>query len=159
MAKPDMRTQLETTFARIKSEREAKAATELAADSVPTDNVTVLRERATRHAHRAVDEYWGYFNDIQTALDQRVITPLLEAVARIAGERDEQTRYAARLEAEICQCEPQCEEGEYLHTADCPVVPIQMREYGCPGFEGNPVAPDSCAGCHEPRDSHAEAVS
>jgi chromosome segregation ATPase len=88
MAKPDMRTQLETTFARIESEREAKEAAELAADSVPTDNVTVLRERATRHAHRAVDEYWGYFNDIQTALDERVITPLLNTVGRLAVERD-----------------------------------------------------------------------
>lgn len=87
-AEPDMRTQLETTFARINSEREAKEAAELAADSVPTDNVTVLRERATRHAHRAVDEYWGYFGDIQTALDERVITPLLDAVSRIAAERD-----------------------------------------------------------------------
>jgi hypothetical protein len=28
----------------------------------------------------------------------------------------------------------------------------------CPGFEGNPVAPDLCAGCHEPRDSHEEAA-
>jgi len=24
----------------------------------------------------------------------------------------------------------------------------------CPGFEGNPVAPDLCAGCHEPRENH-----
>jgi hypothetical protein len=28
----------------------------------------------------------------------------------------------------------------------------------CPGFEGNPVSPDLCAGCGEPRDSHEEAV-
>jgi len=27
----------------------------------------------------------------------------------------------------------------------------------CPGFEGNPVAPDQCAGCGELRDSHEEA--
>lgn len=87
-AKPDMRTQLETTFARVKSEREAKEAAQLAADSVPTDNPTVLRERATRHAFHAVDEYWGFFNDIQAALTQRVIDPLLEAVARVAAERD-----------------------------------------------------------------------
>ena len=87
-AKPDMRAQLETTFARIKSEREAKEAAQRAADSVPTDNPIVLRERATRHAHQAVDEYWGYFNDIQTALNERVITPLLQTVARIAAERD-----------------------------------------------------------------------
>lgn len=30
---------------------------------------------------------------------------------------------------------------------------------GCPGFEGNPVAPDLCAGCHEPREDHEEATS
>lgn len=29
----------------------------------------------------------------------------------------------------------------------------------CPGFEGNPVAPDLCAGCHEPRDTHEPAAS
>lgn len=88
-AEPDMRAKLETAFARVKSEREAKEAAQLAADSVPTNNPAVLRERAMRHAHQAVDEYWGHFNDIQTALDQRVVTPLLQTVARIAAERDE----------------------------------------------------------------------
>ncbi|MDX3174180.1 hypothetical protein PV382_18050 [Streptomyces scabiei] len=32
-------------------------------------------------------------------------------------------------------------------------------EGGCPGFEGNPVAPDLCAGCHEPRDDRAAVSS
>lgn len=30
----------------------------------------------------------------------------------------------------------------------------EEAEGGCPGFEGNPVAPDACAGCHEPSDAH-----
>lgn len=68
-----------------------------------------------------------------------------------------QTRYASLLEAVICQCEPLCEDGEYLHVADCPVVEIQMRSFGCPGFESNPVAPDQCAGCGETNDAHEEA--
>ncbi|MFI5473162.1 hypothetical protein ACIA6D_23345 [Streptomyces cacaoi] len=35
----------------------------------------------------------------------------------------------------------------------------EEAEGGCPGFEGNPVAPDLCAGCHEPRDTHDAATS
>ncbi|MFJ4925374.1 hypothetical protein [Streptomyces sp. NPDC088736] len=85
---PDMRAQLETAFASIQSRREAKEAAQLAADSVATDNVNVLRERAERHAYHAVDEYWGHFNDIQNELGVRVIQPLLDTVARIAAERD-----------------------------------------------------------------------
>lgn len=46
---------------------------------------------------------------------------------------DQQVRYAAALEAQICQCEPQCEGGEYLHAADCPVVPIQMQAFDAAG--------------------------
>jgi hypothetical protein len=117
-AESDMRTQLETTFARIKSEREAKEAAELAADSVPTDNVTVLRERATRHAHRAVDEYWGYFNDIQTALDERVITPLLDTVSRLAAERDGHRAAAEAAEAKLRKIEHGCETPE-SHGCGC----------------------------------------
>jgi hypothetical protein len=84
----DMRTQLEETFASIRSRREAKEAAQRATDAVPTDNVEVLRERAERHAHQAVDAYWGHFNDIQKQLGERVVTPLLHTVARIAAERD-----------------------------------------------------------------------
>ncbi|MEV7034537.1 hypothetical protein AB0N99_30450 [Streptomyces sp. NPDC093272] len=50
--------------------------------------------------------------------------------AEQAGSREEYAemrRYAAQLEAAICQCEPQSEGGEYLHVADCPVAEIQMR--------------------------------
>ncbi|WP_405747685.1 hypothetical protein [Streptomyces canus] len=88
MTTPDMAAALEAAFDKVRTENEAKQAAQLAADSVPTDNVTVLRERAERHAFQAVDGYWGYFNDIQTALNERVITPLLQTVARIAAERD-----------------------------------------------------------------------
>lgn len=84
----DMRTQLEETFASVRSRREAKEAAQRAADAVPTDNIEVLRERAERHAHHAVDAYWGHFNDIQRQLGEQVITPLLHTVARIAAERD-----------------------------------------------------------------------
>jgi hypothetical protein len=84
----DMRAQLETAFASIRSRREAKEAAQLAADSVQTDNVEVLRERAERHAYHAVDAYWGHFNDIQKQLGERVITPLLHTVARLGAERD-----------------------------------------------------------------------
>lgn len=31
----------------------------------------------------------------------------------------------------------------------------EEAEGGCPGFEDNPVAPDACAGCHQPREAHA----
>ncbi|MER5653498.1 hypothetical protein ABT076_10830 [Streptomyces sp. NPDC002131] len=95
---PDMRAQLESTFASIRSRREAKEAAQLAADSVQTDNVEVLRERAERHAYHAVDEYWGYFNDIQKNLGERVITPLLDVVARLAAERDEARARVRELE-------------------------------------------------------------
>lgn len=80
-----------------------------------------------------------------------------EAVQALREMRDrlaEQTRYAAHLEAEVCQCQPELESGEYMHEATCPVAEIQMRMLGCPGFEGNPVAPGLCAGCHEPREDH-----
>ncbi|NUP46155.1 MAG: hypothetical protein HOW97_02400 [Catenulispora sp.] len=46
---------------------------------------------------------------------------------------EQQVRYAAALEASICQCEPACEGGEYLHAADCPVVPIQMQTFDAAG--------------------------
>lgn len=95
---PDMRAQLETAFASIQSRREAKEAAQLAADSVPTDNVEVLRERAERLAYHAVDAYWGHFNDIQRQLGERVITPLLHTVARIAAERDEARARVRELE-------------------------------------------------------------
>jgi hypothetical protein len=84
---------------------------------------------------------------------------LLAEVERLKAELAEQTRYAAALEADLCTCEPLCESGEYLHAADCPVAEVQMRMDGCPGFEGNPVAPDLCAGCGESRRWHEEAAS
>jgi hypothetical protein len=46
-----------------------------------------------------------------------------------------QIRYASHLEAAICQCEPHCEDGEYLHVSDCPVVEIQMKTFGGPAEE------------------------
>jgi hypothetical protein len=87
------------------------------------------------------------------------VAPLLAELAAVRAERDEAQRYAARLEAEICQCQPELESGEYMHEATCPVAEIQMRMVGCPGFEGNPVAPGLCAGCHEPREGHQAAAS
>ncbi|MFP3986953.1 hypothetical protein U9R90_05500 [Streptomyces sp. E11-3] len=86
------------------------------------------------------------------------VPELLAELDRARGERDENRRYAAQLEAALCQCRPECEDGEYLHCVDCPVVEIQMRG-DCPGFEGNPVAPDLCAGCGEPGDSHKGGAS
>lgn len=82
---------------------------------------------------------------------------LSDAAEALRANRDriaEQTRYAAHLEAEVCQCQPELDTGEYMHEASCPVADIQMRAIGCPGFEDNPVAPNLCAGCHEPRESH-----
>lgn len=98
MNAPDMAAALEAAFNKARTEAEAKRAAQLAADSVPTDNVTVLRERATRHAYQAVDEYWGHFNDIQTALTEQVITPLLHTVSRIVAERDEARARVCELE-------------------------------------------------------------
>jgi hypothetical protein len=54
-----------------------------------------------------------------------LITPHAE-VERLRAELASQVRYAATLETAICQCEPLCEDGEYLHGADCPVAAIQM---------------------------------
>jgi hypothetical protein len=85
------------------------------------------------------------------------IRALLAELAAVRAEREESQQYAALLEVELCQCEPLLETGEYMHEATCPVVEIQMRTLGCPGFEGNPVAPGLCAGCHEPRENHAPA--
>lgn len=87
----------------------------------------------------------------------RVARGRVAELAAVRAEREESQRYAALLEVELCQCEPLLETGEYMHEATCPVVEIQMRTLGCPGFEGNPVAPDLCAGCHEPRENHASA--
>jgi hypothetical protein len=99
----DMRTQLEETFASVRSRREAKEAVQRAADAVPTDNVEVLRERAERHALRVVDAHWGYFNDIQRQLGEQVITPLLHTVARIAAERDEARARVRELACPVCK--------------------------------------------------------
>ncbi|MEZ3180347.1 hypothetical protein KYY02_17130 [Streptomyces pimonensis] len=66
------------------------------------------------------------------------VPALLAELAAVRAERD-QAR--ARI-------------AEHMHEAACPVAEIQMRMLGCPGFEGNPVAPDLCAGCHEPRENH-----
>lgn len=80
---------------------------------------------------------------------------LVAEVERLSRDITEQVRYAAALEARVCDCRPECEDGEYLHESSCPVVEIQMQSLACPGFEGNPVAPDMCAGCHESSDRHA----
>jgi hypothetical protein len=84
----DLAGQLEAAFAEARTEAEARQAAQLAVDSVPTDNIAVLRERAKRHAHEAVDQYWGHFNDMQRMLAEQVITPLLDTISRIAAERD-----------------------------------------------------------------------
>ncbi|MGW1388431.1 hypothetical protein [Streptomyces griseoluteus] len=123
---------LEAAFAKAQTEREAREAAQLAVDSVPTDNVTVLRERAKRHAYEAVDQYWGHFDDIQNMIDQRVITPLLETVSRIAAERDQ-------AQADLAEYEPlnpqQCPAGKHAdwlvdseHTHACPWCRIAELE-------------------------------
>lgn len=71
--------------------------------------------------------------DLAFVLAAREDVPAL--LARIA-ELEAERRYAGRLEAEICQCQPECEGGEYLHEAGCPVVSIQMQVYG-PAVEGD----------------------
>lgn len=83
------------------------------------------------------------------------IDVLLDEVRRLTAELADQVRYAATLEADLCTCEPLCENGEYLHAADCPVVDIQMQVYGGPDEETHVVADDSsdpehiddCPGC------------
>lgn len=66
------------------------------------------------------------------------------ARARVAELR----RYVARLEAAICQCEPEREHSDYRrwsdyqHAVDCPAAEIQMRTLGR----------------HEPRQNHEEAA-
>ncbi|MFI0900619.1 hypothetical protein [Streptomyces sp. NPDC020983] len=55
-----------------------------------------------------------------------------QRIAELQDELTEQRRYAAALEAAVCQCQPVCEDGEYMHEADCPVVPIQMEAAGLP---------------------------
>lgn len=80
---------------------------------------------------------------------------LVAEVRRLTAELADQVRYAATLEADLCTCEPLCENGEYLHAADCPVVDIQMQVYGGPDEETHVVADDSsdpehiddCPGC------------
>lgn len=122
--KPGLAAELESAFAKARTEREAKEAAQLAADSVPTDNVVVLRERATRHATEAIDGYWGHFDDMQKELAERVISPLLNVVSRVTDERD-----AARKELEPYEVlnPQQCPKGlhadwlvdsEYAHV--CP---------------------------------------
>lgn len=63
-------------------------------------------------------------------------------VDKLRAELADQIRYAAALEAHLCQCEPLCESGEYLHAADCPVVDIQMQTYGGPADEETHVVAD-----------------
>lgn len=72
--------------------------------------------------------------DAQFIAHARTDVPaLLAEIDRLRAELTEQQRYAAELEVAICQCEPACEGGEYLHMADCPVVPIQMETLGLGG--------------------------
>lgn len=79
---------LESAWEKRRAENEATRAAQLAADSVPTTDIDTLRERATRHAHESVDRYWGHFDDIQTALGETVISPLLETVSRLVAEHE-----------------------------------------------------------------------
>jgi hypothetical protein len=58
------------------------------------------------------------------------VPALLAEVERLQAEVAEQRRYTIGLEAAVCQCQPACENGEYLHEADCPVVLIQMNAAG-----------------------------
>lgn len=81
---------------------------------------------------------------------------LLAEVRRLTAELADQVRYTAALEADLCTCEPLCENGEYLHAADCPVVDVQMQvNHGPAAEETHVVADDSddpehvddCPGC------------
>jgi hypothetical protein len=118
-APQDLAAQLEAAFAKARTQAEARQAAQLAVDSVPTDNIAVLRERAERHAHEAVDQYWGHFNDMQRMLAQRVITPLLDTISRIAAERDDHRAAAERVEAKLRKIEHGCETPE-SHLYGCP---------------------------------------
>lgn len=116
---PGMAEALESAFAKTRTEREARHAAQLAADSIPTENIAVLRERAVRHATEAIDGYWGYFGDMQKELTERVITPLLSVVERLAAERDEHRAAAERAEAKLRKIEHGCETPE-SHNYGCP---------------------------------------
>lgn len=67
-------------------------------------------------------------NDARAAV--AVGAALLAEVQRLKAELAEQTSYALHLEAAICQCDPVCEGGEYLHVSDCPVTEVQMQSVG-----------------------------
>ena len=119
LVQPDLAGSLEAAFDKVRTEAEAKRAAQLAADSVPTDNIVVLRERAQRHAYEVVDQYWGHFNDMQRMLAEQVITPLLITVSRIAAERDEHRAAAEALAAKLRKIEHGCETPE-SHLYGCP---------------------------------------
>lgn len=95
---PELTKALEDVFqnriAKALAEREAQEA----ADSIPTDDIAVLRERAERHAYESADAYWGFFDDVQSALDKTVITPLLDTISRMIAERDAARAENAELE-------------------------------------------------------------
>lgn len=130
--KSGLAAELESAFEKARTEREAREAAQLAADSVPTDNIAVLRERATRHATEAIDSYWGYFGDMQKELTERVITPLLSVVERLVSERD-----AARKELEPYEVlnPQQCPAGKHAdwlvdseHTHTCPWCELEKAQ-------------------------------
>lgn len=118
-------------------------AARIAATGVPL-SADYAPQPATPRWHQLRTELIRTFRDYmpETAatkavdlLDEVIAEVLLEGTAeirRLKAELAAQISYAARLEAAICQCEPHCEDGEYLHVADCPVVEIQMQEFGGP---------------------------
>lgn len=140
---PGMAEALESAFAKARTEREAKEAAQLAADSVPTDNIVVLRERATRHATEAIDEYWGHFGDMQLTLNQRVITPLLNTVTRIAAERDKARAVALNDAADevVASCPDHSDRDEAWMDCHCAVADELRRMAAAPAV---PV-PDNAA--------------
>ncbi|MGA5035155.1 hypothetical protein ACPB8P_31995 [Streptomyces cellulosae] len=147
---PALLSELFTVRAELRVARGRVAELETAADQL-----SFIERNTLTELHRRIEHHMdgkARWRKRAEAAEARVAE-----LAALRAERDESQRYAALLEVELCQCEPLLETGEYMHEATCPVVEIQMRTLGCPGFEGNPVAPDLCAGCHEPRENHASA--
>lgn len=74
------------------------------------------------------------------ATHRECMAALLAEIDRLRAEATEGRRYAAALEAVICQCEPLCEGGEYLHAADCPVASVQMQSFSSQDTEAGDLS-------------------
>jgi hypothetical protein len=93
-----------------------------------SDRLTPQREAETP-AEIRLAEYGerttSYGCGAEKALHQ-IANELLAELVAVRAERDEIQRYAARLEVEICTCQPLLESGDYLHESGCRIAEIQM---------------------------------